>query len=109
MKTIRKTRKNFAKAVFVFIASSFPALSQNPAAIISHHKEIKMSIAVIDVKEQTFKEQELFPCQNQGCSRKLLLMDENGHHNFAPMMQNGNIINVCMECKMKEVAAIWNK
>lgn len=42
------------------------------------------------------------------CQKKLPDFTEEGKHNFCPSStQDGGIINICMECKMKEVTENW--
>ena len=43
------------------------------------------------------------------CNIKLPLFDEKGAHNFCPTASsNGEIVNICMKCKMDEVKKHWN-
>lgn len=45
-------------------------------------------------------------CQNPDCedSRALPMFDEQGRHNFAPHILNGEQIVVCLPCKMSLLA-----
>lgn len=44
------------------------------------------------------------------CGHSYPLFDEQGKHNFVPTVAaNGEIVNICLDCKMKEVKMAWNK
>jgi len=44
----------------------------------------------------------------QICQEKLSIFTKGGKHNFCPgSFQNGQIVNICIKCKMKEILKAW--
>jgi len=43
----------------------------------------------------------------QRCGKKAPEFNDQGKHNFCPASEGTKIVNLCMECKMKEVGASW--
>lgn len=43
------------------------------------------------------------------CGKKATTFDKNGNHNFCPASKGDKVVEICMECKMKEIKALWNK
>ena len=44
----------------------------------------------------------------QRCDKQAPEFNEQGKHNFCPASEGTKIVNLCMECKMKEATIGWN-
>lgn len=41
------------------------------------------------------------------CKVKLPLFNKKGQHNLCPHIVNGQGMNICMKCKMREINRLW--
>lgn len=41
------------------------------------------------------------------CGKKAPEFNEQEKHNFCPTVEDNKTINICMECKMKEILLSW--
>jgi len=41
------------------------------------------------------------------CGKKATEFNEQGKHNFCPASEGDKIVNLCMECKMRDISLSW--